>query len=296
MEEFIAKAATLIESLPYIQQYYGRIVVVKIGGAVLDRQDAQTELLRDIAFMNYVGMQPVIVHGGSTAINDAMAQAGLEPQFVQGLRYTDERTLAIVESVLCGRINPRIVETLRSLGVEAIGLHSLSSCVLFAERTYLHGENGRRIDIGSVGRINQVNDRILRLLCAADTIPVIAPISRDPAGGKLNVNADHAAGEVAAAAGAEKLVVLSDTHGIRTRRDDPNSFCSSLGQAQVADLMRQGVIDRGMIPKVEACLRALEAGVKKAHIIDGRMNHSLLLEIFTPRGVGTEILQDEEDK
>jgi len=294
VQESISKAATLIEALPYIQQYYGRIVVVKIGGAVLDQPETQTALLRDVVFMNYVGMQPIIVHGGSTEINSAMEQAGLEPHFVQGLRYTDERTLAIVESVLCGRINPRIVQTLQSFGVEAIGLHSLSSCVLFAERTYLAGADGRRIDVGFVGQVNRVNERILRLLCAADTIPVIAPISRDSSGGKLNVNADHAAGEVAAAVGAEKLVVLSDTHGIRTRRDDPDSFRPSLRKAELMELMEQGVIEKGMIPKVEACLRALAGGVRKAHIIDGRIPHSLLLEIFTPKGVGTEILHDEE--
>lgn len=290
MEHAISKAGVLVEALPYIQRYYGRTVVVKLGGSLMDNPAAERELLRDVAFMNYVGMQPIIVHGGGKEISTAMDEAGLEPQWVQGLRYTDERTLTIAENVLCGRINRRIVDALESLGVAAIGLHSLSSCVLFAERMYLPGEGDRRIDIGYVGRITGVNAKILNLLCAADTVPVIAPIAIDPAGGSLNCNADTAAGEVAAAVKAEKLVSVSDTHGIRTDPNDPNSHVSSLDRAQIQDLMARRIIGRGMIPKVESCLRALDGGVTKAHIIDGRLDHSLLLEIFTDKGVGTQIL------
>lgn len=290
MQEAIDKAGVLVEALPYIQAYYEKIVVVKLGGSVMDDPAAERELLRDLAFMNYVGMQPIIVHGGGKEINKAMDEAGLEPQFVQGLRYTDDRTLAIAERVLCGRINRRIVETLESFGVQAVGLSSLSSCVLTAERLYLSGEENRRIDIGFVGKVEQVNARILRLLPTADTIPVIAPIALDRHGGKLNVNADTAAGEVAAAIKAEKLVMVSDTHGVRERKDDPESFRPSLNRQEIAEFMARGVIDKGMKPKVEACLRALDAGCRKTHIIDGRIPHSLLLEIFTDRGVGTQIL------
>lgn len=290
MQEAIDKANVLIEALPYVQDYYEKIVVVKLGGSVMDDPEAERQLLRDIVFMNYVGMQPVIVHGGGKEINKAMDEAGLEPVFVQGLRYTDDRTLAIAERVLSGRINRRIVETLESFGVQAVGLSSLSTCVLFADRMYLPGEENRRIDIGYVGRVEEVNARILRLLCAADTIPVIAPIALDRLGGKLNVNADTAAGEVAATIKAEKLVMVSDTHGVRENKDDPESFRPSLNRLQVADFMARGIIDRGMKPKVEACLRALDAGCRKTHIIDGRIPHSLLLEIFTDRGVGTQIL------
>jgi len=242
-------------------------------------------------FMNYVGMQPIIVHGGGKEINAAMDEAGLEPQWVQGLRYTDDRTLAIAEKVLCGNINRRIVETLESLGCEAIGLNSLTSCVLFASRLYLSGDEGRRIDIGYVGKIDEVNAKILTLLCNSDTIPVIAPIARDKTSGKLNCNADTAAGEVAAAVKAEKLVMVSDTHGIRERPDDPQSFRPTLNRAEIQDFIDRGIIDKGMLPKVQACLRALDAGCSKAHIIDGRIPHSLLLEIFTDRGVGTQIVQ-----
>ncbi len=290
MQQAIDKAGVLVEALPYIQAYYEKIVVVKLGGSVMDDPAAERDLLRDVAFMNYVGMEPIIVHGGGKEINKAMDEAGLEPQFVQGLRYTDDRTLAIAERVLSGRINRRIVETLESFGVQALGLSSLSSCVLFAERMFLPGEEGRRIDIGYVGKVEQVNARVLRLLSAADTIPVIAPIALDRLGGKLNVNADTAAGEVAAAVKAEKLVMVSDTHGVRENKDDPNSFRPSLNRQEITDFMARGVIDRGMKPKVEACLRALDAGCRKAHIVDGRIPHSLLLEIFTDRGVGTQIL------
>lgn len=290
VQNAIHKAAVLVEALPYIQAYYERIVVVKLGGSVMDDRAAETELLRDIVFMNYVGMRPIIVHGGGKEISAAMDEAGLEPNFVQGLRYTDDRTLAIAERVLCGRINRRLVDTLASLGVEAIGLNSLTSCVLFADQMYLTGEEGRRIDIGMVGRVREVNARILRLLCQADVIPVIAPIARDRTGGKLNINADSAAGEVAAAVDAEKLVMVSDTHGIRENPDDPDSFRNSLNRQEIADLLKRGVIGKGMIPKVEACLRALDAGCRKAHIIDGRIPHSPLLEIFTDRGIGTQIM------
>lgn len=292
MREAIKKAAVLTEALPYIQRYYDRVVVVKVGGSVMDDRDAERDLLRDIVFMNYVGMQSVVVHGGGKEISAAMQEAGIEPRFVEGLRYTDERTLAIAEHVLCNKVNGRLVDGLIEFGCEAAGLHSLSSCVLFAERMFLEGKEGQRIDIGHVGRVVDVNAKILRLLVQADTIPVIAPIVRDRAGGKLNVNADLAAGDVAAALKAEKLVMLSDTHGVRADLADPESFYPTLSRSQVEKFMKDGLISRGMIPKVQACLRALEAGVKKAHIIDGRIPHSLLLEIFTDKGVGTQIVSE----
>lgn len=290
MEAATQKAATLIEALDYIQRYSGRIVVVKLGGSVMDSRETERALLLDVVFLRAVGMRPVLVHGGGKEISAAMDAAGLEPHFVQGLRYTDDRTLTIVERVLCGQINPRIVDTLEELGVDAIGLHSLSSCVLFAERHYDQTEDGRRIDLGFVGRMTAVNAKVIRLLCEAGTVPVIAPVARDATGGKLNMNGDTAAGEVAATLPAEKLVMLSDTHGIRADLDDENSIYPSLNRGQIEDFMAQGVIAKGMVPKAQACLRALGAGVKKAHIIDGRKAHSLLLEIFSHRGVGTEIV------
>jgi acetylglutamate kinase len=286
----IPKAAALVEALSYIQRFHDKVVVVKVGGSIMDDEEALSTLMADIVFMNYVGMQPVLVHGGGKAINDAMEKAGLVPQWVQGRRYTDERTIAIAEHVLCNQINRFIVNFIQSQGCEAMGLHSLSSNVLFAEKTYLQGEDGRRIDLGLVGEVKSVNARLLQLLVQADAIPVIATIARDQAGGRLNVNADTAAGAVAAAMRAEKLVVISDTHGIRSDPKDPESRVPHLTVKDIQVMVESGVITAGMLPKVEACVTALQAGVTKAHIIDGRMPHSLLLEIYTEAGIGTEIV------
>src|SRR5215210_1212916 len=213
----------LHEAASYIQRFHNKEVVVKVGGSIMDDEQALSNLLSDIVFMNYVGMQPVLVHGGGKAINQAMETAGLVPQMVMGRRYTDERTLAIAEHVLCNQINKFIVNFVQAQGCEAMGLHSLSSNVLFAEKTYLSGPDGRRIDLGMVGEVKSVNARLLQLLVQADSIPCIATIARDEAGGRLNVNADTAAGAVAAAMRADKLVVVSDTHGIRSNPDDPDS-------------------------------------------------------------------------
>jgi acetylglutamate kinase len=286
----IPKAAALVEALSYIQRFHDKVVVVKVGGSIMDDEEALSQILADVVFMNYVGMQPIIVHGGGKAINDAMEKAGLVPQWVQGRRYTDERTLAIAEHVLCNQINKFIVNFINSQGCEAMGLHALSSVVLFAEKTYLAGEDGRRIDLGMVGEVKSVNARLLQLLVQADAIPVIATIARDQAGGRLNVNADTAAGAVAAAMKAEKLVVVSDTHGIRSDPKDPDSRVPHLTLAQIQGMVNDGTISSGMLPKVEACITALQGGVTKAHIIDGRIPHSLLLEIYTEAGIGTEIV------
>ncbi|HEV7299143.1 MAG TPA: acetylglutamate kinase [Tepidisphaeraceae bacterium] len=290
MNEAIDKASALIEALGYIQRFNDKVIVVKVGGSIMDDETALTNLLVDIVFMNYVGMQPVLVHGGGKAINDAMTKAGLQPQMVMGRRYTDERTLAIAEHVLCNQVNRFIVNFIQSQGCEAMGLHSLASVVLFAEKTYLKGDDGRRIDLGFVGDVTDVNARLLRLLVQADSIPCIATIARDKAGGKLNVNADTAAGAVAAAMKAEKLVVISDTHGIRTDPKDPDSLVRSLTVPQIDEMVKSGAIGAGMLPKVEACIAALKGGVTKTHIIDGRIPHALLLEIYTEAGIGTEIV------
>jgi acetylglutamate kinase len=292
MEEAIAKAGALIEAMEYIRRFRGRIVVVKLGGSVLDDTSLQRKLVADVAFMATVGMRPIIVHGGGKAITRAMNEAGLEPVWVQGRRYTDERTLTIAEHTLVHKINTPICEMLTELGCESMGLHSLGSCALFAETLRLQGEDGRKIDIGRVGKVVEVNAQLLIKLCADGTVPVIASVAKDKAGGKLNVNADSAAGIVAAGVGAEKLVVVSDTHGIRTDVKDPDSWVSSLNEAQIKEMIDDGIITDAMFPKVEACITALDAGVRKAHIIDGRIAHSLLLEIYTDKGVGTQILQN----
>ncbi|MHC4738014.1 MAG: acetylglutamate kinase, partial [Planctomycetota bacterium] len=235
MQEAIAKAGALIKAMEYIRKFRGKIVVVKLGGSVLDDASLQKKLLADVAFMATVGMQPIIVHGGGKAITEAMNEAGLEARWVQGLRYTDERTLTIAEHTLVHKVNVLICELLKALVCYPTGLHSLSSCVLFADILRLKGEGGRKIDVGRVGQITEVNGHLLKTFCKAGTIPVIAPIALDKSGGKLNVNADSAAGKVAAVVGAEKLVIVSDTHGIREDINNPESIFSSVDEKQIQE-------------------------------------------------------------
>ena len=288
MEEAIAKAQTLIEALGYIQRFLDKIVVVKIGGSIMDDERALADMLTDVVFMNTVGMRPVIVHGGGKAISHAMEERGLEVQFVQGRRYTDQRTLTVVEHVLCNEINHQIVSLIEKQGSTAMGLHTLGSCVLFGEKLFLE-EGERKVDLGFVGQVTYVNSKLIELLCQADTIPVIAPLARDKTGSRLNCNADTAAGQVAASLKAEKLVMVSDTHGVRRDADNPDSLAVSLSEGEIRQMIADGTISAGMLPKVEACLTALGAGVARTHIVDGRFHHSLLLEIFSDRGIGTLI-------
>ncbi|MEQ9454601.1 MAG: acetylglutamate kinase [Phycisphaeraceae bacterium] len=292
MDQAIRKAEALVEAHQYIRDFKDKIVVIKVGGSIMDEPETLNRLLDDVSFMWTVGMRPILVHGGGKGITEAMRAAGLEAQFVQGRRYTDERTLAIAEHVLVEQINRLMVERLRHDRAPGMGLHSLSSCVVFAERLMLEAEGGRKIDIGLVGQVTHVNDELLRALIEGDYIPVIAPIARDRAGGKLNINADSVAGHVAAATKAEKLVLVSDTHGIR-RSENPDDLATHLSRSEIEGLIESGVINAGMLPKVEASLVALEGGVRKAHIIDGRIPHALLLEVYTDRGIGTEIVLEE---
>ncbi|MFN7022438.1 MAG: acetylglutamate kinase [Phycisphaerales bacterium] len=289
----IEKAQALIEAHRYIRTFRDKIVVVKVGGSIQDDDARMAALLTDVSFMSAVGMRPVIVHGGGKSITRAMNEAGLKARFIQGRRYTDRETLEIAERVLINEVNKGIVDTLNTAGSFALGLHSLGSCVLFARRMFLDGPGGEKIDLGYVGDVTEVNTVLLEALTEDGFIPVIAPVAmaRDASDGvvKLNVNADTAAGHVAAALKSEKLVVLSDTHGIRINPEDPESYVSSLTRSEIDNLVRTGVIGEGMLPKVEACLIALAGGVPKAHIIDGRIEHSLLLEIYTDAGVGTQI-------
>ena len=280
----------------YIQEFAGRLVVVKLGGAAQVDAQARAAFIKDVTLMSTVGIHPVIVHGGGPAISAAMKAAGLEPKFIQGRRYTDAATLHVVEDVLVKQVNAGIVADILESNGQAMGLHSLSSCVLFAEQIDLTGDDGNPIDLGLVGEINRVNGRLLEALCSSGVIPVIAPVARDGSGGKLNVNADTAAGEVAAAVQAEKLVMLTDTHGVRTDPNKAESFAGTLTESRIQKMIADGVIDGGMLPKVAACLRAIGAGVRKAHIIDGRIPHSLLLEIYTEKGIGTQILLDRQDR
>jgi acetylglutamate kinase len=286
MQEAITKAAVLIEAMPYIRRFRGKTVVVKLGGSFMDVPEDLEAVCSDIAFMRAVDIDPVVVHGGGKAITRAMEEAGLTARWVSGLRYTGPEELRIVEDVLATDINRQIVGLLEKAGAKAEALTSKTRCALRAER--MTGADGA--DLGLVGKVTSVDALLLRGLCDLGAIPVIAPIGVGAAGEKFNCNADEAASAVARALGAEKLVNVSDTHGIRERADDEASLLSHLSEDDALRLLASGVISGGMIPKVQTILDALKGGVKKAHIVSGRVPHSLLLEIYTDRGVGTEIV------
>ena len=292
-EEAIRKADVLIEALGYFRQFHGKFTVIKLGGSVMESPEALRALLVDVVFMQTVGMRPVVVHGGGKAITNAMEKAGLEARFVQGRRYTDDATLEIVARVLAEEINEDIVRHIRKFGGRASGLHHKTHQCLFGTRMTLPDADGNPIDLGRVGEVTEVDADPIVDLCLAGVVPVLPSLAeddRDDDTGLYNVNADTAAAAVAMALKAEKLVFLTDTPGILVDRHDPASLLPSLTPDDCRDLIARGVIDKGMIPKVEACLDSLEAGVKKAHIVDGRLRHSLLLETYTATGVGTEIV------
>jgi acetylglutamate kinase len=290
MDDAIRKAETLIEALSYIRQFQGKLTVIKLGGSAMEDPAALRATLQDVVFMATVGLRPVLVHGGGKPIDRAMADAGLKPRKVLGRRYTDDATLAIVVRVLLEKINLEIEKQIRDLGGRAVGPHLGSIQYLFGEKLALPGPDGKPVDLGRVGTVTRIDAALILDFCASGVVPVIPSLAVAAEGGWLNVNADTAAAAVAALLGAEKLVLLTDTPGILRNRQDPQSLLTSLNAAQVQSLIEQKVIDEGMIPKVEACLDSLRAGVKKTHIIDGRLKHSLLLEIYTDRGVGTEIV------
>jgi len=286
MQDAITKAAVLIEAMPYIRRFRGKTVVVKLGGSFMDVPEDLEAICADIAFMRAVDIDPVVVHGGGKAITRAMEEAGLKARFVGGLRYTGPEELRIVEDVLATDVNRQIVGLLEKAGAKAEGLTSKTRCALRAERTA--GAGGA--DLGLVGKVTSVDALLLRGLCDLGTIPVIAPIAVGQGGEKYNCNADEAASAVARALEAEKLVNVSDTHGIRERPDDEQSLLSHISEGDAQRFLKSGIISGGMIPKVQTILEALKGGVKKAHIVSGRVPHSLLLEIYTDRGVGTEIV------
>jgi acetylglutamate kinase len=290
LQEAIAKADTLIEALGWIRRFRDKVTVIKLGGSLMEKPDSLLHVLVDIVFMETVGMRPVVVHGGGAAISRAMDAAGIKPQFIQGRRYTDQRSLEIVERVLAGEINESLSQRIEELGGRAMSLNFRSTCVLYGHRMQLTDDQGQAVDLGHVGEVTRVDRSLIEKLCQAGLIPVIPSMCWDENGHKLNVNADTAAMAVAEALGAEKLVFLSDVPGVLQDKDDPHSLVHTLSGGEARRLIQQGVVGGGMIPKVEACLATLERGVKKIHIVDGRVRHSLLLEIYTTSGVGTEIV------
>ena len=286
MQDAVQRAEILMEALPYIREFRGKTVVIKYGGAAMERADLKQPFALDVILLKFVGIHPVIVHGGGPQIGALMKRLGKEPQFVGGMRVTDEETVEIVEMVLVGKINKEIVGLINHHGGRAVGLSGKDADLILAHRRLHRMPNGDEVDIGLVGEVETVNAEPIRLLDEHGFVPVIAPVGVGRAGETYNINADIVAGEVAAALGAEKLIHLTDVQGIM----DSGRFLSTLSRAEAERLMAAGVIDGGMLPKVESSLRALKGGTAKAHIIDGRIPHAILLELFTREGIGTEIV------
>ncbi len=291
--EAIAKADTLIEALGWIREFRDKVTVIKLGGSVMEDEDALRHMLLDIVFMESVGMRPVVVHGGGKRISQAMDQAGIEPHFVQGRRVTDDATLEIVERVLAHEVNEEIASKLEGVGGRAMTLNFRSTNVLFGEPLSLIDGDGNPVDLGHVGRVTSVDRGVIEKLCYTGQVPIIPSMCLTEDGRKLNVNADTAATAVAQALGAEKLVFLSDVAGVLRDSNDAGSLIHSLTESAARQMIDQGHIGTGMIPKVEACLETLNRGVRKVHIVDGRVRHSLLLEVYTTEGVGTQIVKDD---
>jgi acetylglutamate kinase len=293
VDDAIHKANVLIEALGWIRQFRDRYIVIKLGGSALEAPESVDSLLTDVIFMEAVGMKPVLVHGGGKSISRAMSEAGIEPRFVQGRRYTDEPTLEIVSRVLGEEIADSLIDEITRQGGRAVRLSGPGPNCLLAEPLKLageSGESGEELELGRVGYVVEVDTEMIATACAEGKIPVLPSVAHDADGELLNVNADTAAAAVARILGAEKLVFLSDVPGIYSDRDDPSSLLGHLDLEACRELVAEGVIDSGMVPKVEAALEALQGGVQKVHIVDGRMAHSVLLEIYSDTGVGTEIV------
>jgi acetylglutamate kinase len=294
VDEAIRKARTLIEALGWIRRFRDRYVVIKLGGSALENPESVRSFLTDVIFLETVGMRPVVIHGGGKDISRAMEEAGIEPRWVQGRRYTDIDTLNIAARVLSRQISQGLVDQIDEISDRkgaAVGLSfSTGKNVLIGEKLHLTDEGGEPIDLGFVGHVVDINREFLDATAEKGVIPIIPCIAVDRDGQRLNVNGDTAAAAVARLLQAEKLVFVSDVPGLLRDKDDPSSLISHINVAEARALIADGTISAGMIPKMEAALEALEAGVGKLHIVDGRMPHSLLLEIYSDRGVGTEIV------
>lgn len=289
MKTIIEKANVLIEAMPYIRSFRGETMVIKFGGSAMEDKSCHDGILADAAFMECAGLKPVIVHGGGKAISRRMASAGVQPAFINGLRVTDAAAMRLVEEVLNHEVNVELVEILIACGAQATGIQGPS--ILQAEKFRPQDpQTHRPVDIGYVGKIIGVDVGPIQACLQAGLLPVITPLGRDAAGAIYNINADDAAGAIAQALKARKLVFLSDVPGLLKHPDDPHSIMSTISRSEVEALIKSGIIDGGMLPKIQGALDTLTAGVGKVHIIDGRVPHSLLLEIFTDKGIGTEII------
>jgi len=297
MEKLIHKAEILLEALPYIKNFYGKTIVIKYGGNAMVSEDLKENFALDIIMLKYIGINPVIVHGGGPQIDKTLSALGIQSQFIEGQRITSKETIDVVEMVLVGKVNKEIVSLINHQGGSAVGITGKDGDLIQAKRHkgVKHSPETDRpeiIDLGLVGEITKVNPRILETLDQSGFIPVIAPIGKGKNGETLNINADFVAAKIASALKAEKLVLMTDTEGVKNK---DGKLQSGLTRKQVSEMVRSKVIRDGMLPKVNCCLEALKSGVHKTHIIDGRVRHALLLEIFTAEGVGTQIVEKTKD-
>jgi acetylglutamate kinase len=291
MQKYIDKADVLLEALPYIQRFFHKTIVIKYGGHAMEEEELKVSFIRDVILMSYIGLKPVIVHGGGPQINQMLDRIGKKSDFVEGMRVTDEETMEIVEMVLVGKINKEIVSLINRHGGHAVGLSGRDGNLIRARKLWMprrgkEGQEKELLDIGLVGEVESIQPEILESFQQNRWIPVIAPVGVGPAGEPYNINADLVAGKVASALKAEKLILLTDVEGVL---DGQNRLISTLNAEMAERFIREKVIQGGMIPKVNCCLQALREGVKKTHIIDGRIKHAILLEIFTDEGIGTQI-------
>lgn len=285
MQEPIEKAKILVEALPYIKEFKGITVVIKYGGSALINEEVKSTIIKDIALMKYVGFKPIVVHGGGKDINNMLERIGKESEFKNGLRITDSETMEVVEMVLAGKLNKAISTEINMQGISAVGICGKDANLLKVKKLMPNGE-----DIGFVGEIEEVNTDIIKTLIDNDFVPVISPIGVDENGQSYNINADYAAVAVAGALNAEKLVFITDVAGILEDVEKPSSVISAIGVDEVRKMVESGIITGGMIPKVDCCIAGVEAGVKNVHILDGRIEHCLILEIFTKKGIGTLVI------
>ncbi|HOG81712.1 MAG: Acetylglutamate kinase [Deltaproteobacteria bacterium ADurb.Bin151] len=292
IQSSMERADILLEALPYIRRFYNKTIVIKYGGHAMIDEDLKDKFARDVVMMKYIGMHPVVVHGGGPQIGSLLKKLGKESRFVQGMRVTDEETMNIVEMVLVGMVNKEIVGLINRHGGKAVGLSGKDGNLIEAEKYYLNDEKAKNtpseiIDIGLVGKVKAVNAELIASLGQNNFIPVIAPTGMGEKGETYNINADIVAGEVAAALKAEKLLLLTDVPGVL---DSGKNLINTMTKQDAQNLIDQGTVEGGMFPKVKCCLKALRGGVKKAHIVDGRLKHAILLEVFTDKGIGTEIV------
>ncbi len=288
IEKYLQKAEVLIEALPYIQKFNRKIIVVKYGGSAMSNEELQKNVIKDVTLLKLVGFKPIIVHGGGKAISSWVNKVGKEAQFVNGLRVTDAETMEIAEMVL-GRVNKSLVSMVQELGVKAVGISGKDGGLLKVDKKYSNGQ-----DIGFVGDVKDVDAKILYDLLENDFLPIVAPIGMDDNFDTYNINADDAACAIAKAVGADKLVFLTDVEGLYRDFEDKSTFISRLTATEADELINSGIIGGGMLPKLGNCTSAVKNGVSRVHILDGRIPHCLLLEIFTNHGVGTAIIKDED--